>query len=81
MIISVNTYAVNMKKQTIGMSCRSCKERFYKDGLVSSDELKIDKLSHDKIHIVEQFPEYCSRCGGRLMPIKKYILPRDKVEI
>jgi len=65
-----------MKKHVIGMSCISCKERFYKDGLISDDELKIDKLSRDKVHVVEELPKYCSRCGGHLKPIKKYILPR-----
>ena len=66
-----------MKRVVIGMSCISCKERFYKDGLVSDDELKIDKLARTKVHMVEEIPKYCSRCGGYLRPIKKYIITKE----
>lgn len=63
-----------MKKQIIGANCPFCKERFYKDGLVSNEELKIDKSYKIKVHVVEQLPKNCSRCGGRLRPIKKYVI-------
>lgn len=62
-----------MRKHIIGASCPLCKERFYKDGVVSDDELKIDKSSRIKIHVVDDLPKNCSRCGSRLRPIKKYI--------
>ena len=58
----------------------SCKERFYKDGLVIEDELKIEKLDRTKVHMVKEMPKYCSRCGGYLRPIKKYILIKEKKE-
>lgn len=70
-----------MKKHIIGMACLSCKERFYKDSLIYESELKTDKLSHDKIHMVEEFPKYCSRCGGHLRIIKKYVIPKRYVDI
>ena len=63
-----------MKRLIIGMNFTSCKERFYKDSLINYEQLKIDKLDHTKVHIVKEIPKYCSRCGGYLRPIKKYIL-------
>lgn len=62
------------------MNCMSCKERFYKNGIISDDELKIDTLDSDKVHVVEEMPKYCSRCGGYLRPIKKYILIKKKIK-
>ena len=68
-----------MKRLITGMNCISCKERFYKDSFVRDDELKIDKLDRAKVHVVKDMPKYCSRCGGHLRPIKKYI-PRKSRE-
>lgn len=61
-----------MKKQVIGLYCILCKERFYLVGDKGS-KIEVDKISSTKVHVVEQLPKYCSKCGGYLKPIKKYI--------
>lgn len=61
-----------MKKQVIGLQCILCKERFYLVG--DKAKIEVDKISSTKVHVVEQLPKYCSKCGGYLKPIKKYIL-------
>ncbi len=62
-----------MKKQIIGKACPLCKERYYKEGSISEEQLKVDKL-YSNIHMVGELPKFCSKCGGYLKIIKKYII-------